>query len=239
MKIFVLSKNRVPANVNFCIAYHGFREMGFEVKLFETRGELLGASKQDIVVGYVDTCRFQMERYHVPIEEIDYPLELQKYLGRKIWKSSLNKINSNPDLWPVFIKPLKDKDFTGVAVKSPKDLIGCGDEFDKEIYCSEVVDFLAEWRVFVRYGKILDIRRYKGSYNCIPDYNLMEQAISETTLPNGCAVDFGLTKDGRTLLIEVNDGYALGNYGLFYIDYAKLISARWSQIMGFKDECNF
>ena len=68
---------------------------------------------------------------------------------------------------------------------------------------------------------------------------MIEQAISESNLPNGCAVDFGLTKDGRTLLIEVNDGYALGSYGLFYIDYAKLISARWAQIMGFEDECNF
>ncbi len=28
------------------------------------------------------------------------------------------------------------------------------------------------------------------------------------------SMDFGLTDDGRTLLIEVNDGYSIGCYGL-------------------------
>ncbi|MBQ8961536.1 MAG: hypothetical protein IJ071_10060 [Ruminococcus sp.] len=41
------------------------------------------------------------------------------------------------------------------------------------------------------------------------------------------------------MLIEVNDGYALGCYGLFYIDYAKLLSARWAELTGTEDECAF
>ncbi len=36
----------------------------------------------------------------------------------------------------------------------------------------------------------------------------------------------------QSLLIEVNDGYALGSYGLFYPDYAKLLSARWAELIG-------
>lgn len=44
---------------------------------------------------------------------------------------------------------------------------------------------------------------------------------------------------GRTLLIEVNDGYALGCYGLFYLDYAKLLSARWAELTKTVDECAF
>ena len=48
-----------------------------------------------------------------------------------------------------------------------------------------------------------------------------------------------ITDDNRTLLIEVNDGYALGCYGLFYIDYAKLLSARWAELTGTEDECAF
>jgi succinate-acetate transporter protein len=40
----------------------------------------------------------------------------------------------------------------------------------------------------------------------------------------------------KTLLIEVNDGYALGSYGLFYIDYAKILAARWAELTGTKDE---
>ena len=36
-----------------------------------------------------------------------------------------------------------------------------------------------------------------------------------------------------------NDAYALGNYGLPHIKYAKLISARWSQLLDRKDEYKF
>lgn len=52
-------------------------------------------------------------------------------------------------------------------------------------------------------------------------------------------MDFGLTDDGRTLMIEVNDGYALGCYGLLYVNYAKLLSARWAELTNTKDECAF
>ncbi|WP_238996654.1 ATP-grasp domain-containing protein [Paenibacillus pinistramenti] len=57
--------------------------------------------------------------------------------------------------------------------------------------------------------------------------------------PNGYAVDIGLTDKGETLLIEVNDGYALGQYGLNTLDYAKLLSARWSELTNTIDGCNF
>ena len=42
-------------------------------------------------------------------------------------------------------------------------------------------------------------------------------------------MDFDLAYDGSTLLTEVNDGYSIGCYGLEPIDYAKLLSARWTE----------
>ena len=36
-------------------------------------------------------------------------------------------------------------------------------------------------------------------------------------------------------LIEVNDGYSIGSYGLFPADYARLLSSRWAQMTGAKD----
>lgn len=172
---------------------------------------------------------------------MDYPVELKKYLGRKIWQTKMNEVNNNPDCWPVFVKPIEDKQFTGVVVRSPKDLIGCGIEgVNQDVYCSEIVKFVAEWRCFVRYGHILSVRPYKGDWRKHYDYRVIENAVKEfTSAPAGYAIDFGLTDDGRTLLIEVNDGYALGCYGLFYIDYAKLLSARWDELTGTEDECAF
>ncbi|MGL5804285.1 MAG: ATP-grasp domain-containing protein, partial [Xenococcaceae cyanobacterium] len=57
--------------------------------------------------------------------------------------------------------------------------------------------------------------------------------------PKTYASDFGVTETGKTLLVEVNNGYSLGSYGLFYLDYAKFLSAKWSEMTGAEDYCNF
>lgn len=54
-------------------------------------------------------------------------------------------------------------------------------------------------------------------------------------MPAGCALDFGITDDGQTLLIEFNDGFSLGNYGVEPTLYAILLTARWAEINGTED----
>ena len=242
MKVFIQSyESGIPHNYNFMNAYQGFDEMGIEVIPFHDKETLKGSNREDVVVGYVGTVRSRLADFGIITPEMDYPPELQKYLERKIWQTKMNEVSNNPDCWPVFVKPLEDKQFTGVVVRSPKDLIGCGIQgVNQDVYCSEIVDFKAEWRCFVRYGHILSVRPYKGDWRKHYDYNVIENAVKEfSSAPAGYAIDFGITGDERTLLIEVNDGYALGCYGLFYLDYAKLLSARWAELTGTEDECAF
>ena len=238
MKVYIQSyKNSIPHNYNFMNAYQGFDEMGFEIIHFHDQHELCESKPEDVVVGYVGTVRSRLHDLGITAPEMDYPDELRQYLGRKVWRAKMNEVNNNPDCWPVFVKPLEDKQFTGVVVRSVKDLIGCGIQgVNQDVYCSEIVDFIAEWRCFVRYGTILSVRPYKGDWRAHFDAKVIENAVNAfTSAPHGYAIDFGLTRDGRTLLIEVNDGYALGCYGLFSIDYAKLLSARWSELTGTTD----
>ena len=127
MKVYIQADKRsIPHNYNFMCAYQGFYEMGFETILFNDAEQLLESSKEDIVVGYVDTVRSRLADFEIVTPEIDYPDELQKYLGRKIWKTKMSAVNNFPERWPVFVKPIEDKQFTGVVVRSTKDLIGCG-----------------------------------------------------------------------------------------------------------------
>ncbi|RGS52466.1 DUF4343 domain-containing protein [Olsenella sp. AF21-51] len=72
------------------------------------------------------------------------------------------------------------------------------------------------------------------------EQGVIEQAIAayDSALA-GYAADFGVTSDGRTLLVEVNDGYSLGPYGLWPELYAQLLSARWAQMVGTNDPCDF
>lgn len=242
MRVYIRkSFNNEIANHNFYAAFDGFKQMGFEIKYFKNINELSYHEKEDIVISYVDDVRNILLRHGIITPEIDYPSELREYLGRKIWKSKLSEIINNPENWNIFIKPIEGKKFTGVVVRSIKDFVGCGTNGeDTDILCSEVVNFVAEWRCFVRYGKILDIRRYKGDWRIHFDYKVVEEVVAKfTSAPNGYAVDFGLTDKGETLLIEVNDGYSLGYYGLFDLDYAKLLAARWAELTNTVDECDF
>lgn len=117
-------------------------------------------------------------------------------------------------------------------------MVGCGCcEDDYEVLCSESVDFVAEWRVFVRYGKVLDVRPYKGDWKAHYDPSIIENAIKDyVTAPHAYGIDFGVTSDGKTLLVEVNEGYALGCYDLFPHLYAKFLITRWAELTGMLDE---
>ncbi|WP_251178624.1 ATP-grasp domain-containing protein [Adlercreutzia agrestimuris] len=140
--------------------------------------------------------------------------------------------------WPLFVKPLSEKHFDDRVVTCIADLNGCG--FNKEnlpVFCSEPVNFQAGWRCFVRYGKILDVRPYRGDWRCHYDPRIIESALAAyTEAPAGYGADFGVTADGRTLLVEINDGYALGSYGLQQNLYAQLLCTRWSRLMNTPDE---
>ena len=242
MKVYIqANRDNFPANYNFYQAYLGFHEMGMETVFFHTYEELQKSSREDIVVGFVEAVRMRLNDFSITAPEMDYPDELAGYLGRRVWHSHIETISSHPEMWPVFVKPVEDKKFTGVVVRSPRDLIGCGTEGeDPEVICSEVVRFIREWRVFVRYGRILDVRPYRGDWHVSYDAGTIERAVSEfRSAPAGYAIDFGVTEDGRTLLLEVNDGYALGSYGLYYPEYAKLLSARWAELTGTEDACDF
>lgn len=108
------------------------------------------------------------------------------------------------------------------------------------MYCSEVKNIITEWRCFVRYGKILDIRRYKGELGKIYSLKTVRDMVQAyIDAPAAYSLDIGLTENNETIIVEVNDGYSLGSYGLDPLLYAKLLSARWAELTGTEDECAF
>lgn len=124
------------------------------------------------------------------------------------------------------------KVFTGRVVNGTHDLIGIGLPFDYPIWISEVVEFIAEWRCFVLDGRVLDVRPYTGDYHAQFDPSVIDKAIScWKDAPIAYGLDIGVTSDGRTLVVEVNDGYALGNYGLSPLNSINFHKARWKEMV--------
>lgn len=223
-------------SVNFFVAYQGFKELGCEIIPYLNVADI-DPTREDVVVDYVDQTRHIFQRLDREFPEISYPEELTPYLGRALWTTTVDAISNNPVLWPVFIKPKGLKVFTGRVIRSLHDFRATRQvEEDTPIWASTPVEFVAEWRCFIRYGNVIDMRRYSGIWYANPDTRLISRAAKDyTSAPAGCSLDFGLTREGQTLLVEVNEGYSLGAYGLFPLNYAKLLTARWSQIMGVED----
>lgn len=230
----------IPETGTDYTAWQGFQALGFRSIFFQAEEELANCRPDDLIVGRVSTINRKMNSYGIQIPEYDYPEELEEYLGRRVWTDTLDAVLSRRESWPVFVKPVKDKAFTGFRLRSERDIPRMRQtRMDEPVLCSELVDFRAEWRAFVRYGRVWDVRPYRGDWKCYFDADLLEQAVNKyKNAPAGYAMDIGVTEDGRTLLVEINDGYALGCYGADPVEYAKLLSARWCELAGIRDECD-
>ena len=187
---------------------------------------------------------------------MSYPVELFPLLGRNVASTTLGAVRGAPKQ-DVFIKPQSIKTFNGFVWRPGATDI---DEHDQEqlalmarlpdefpVWVCEPIEFLCEWRYYVRHGYIVGASRYDpdGAESApTPSVRTVMDAVERMSLsssdsgssrsspPAGYALDFGVTKNGRTLLVEANDGWALGYYGtgIAAVDYLKLLWARWQQI---------
>jgi hypothetical protein len=78
---------------------------------------------------------------------------------------------------------------------------------------------------------LIGFRHYYGDFRLAVDFDKVENALHDwISKPIGCSMDWGVTDDGRTLLIEVNEGHSLGCYGLAPHLYAPLLIDRWLEM---------
>lgn len=241
MRAYIQSdKNGDFYNVNAFIANEGFASLGWETIKYTHAEEIAGNNPEDVVVGGIGNVRKRLELLGFSRNqgEIDYPESLSNYLGRKVWTTTIRELMEHPEQWNVFIKP-KDttKKFAGKVVREYRDFIGLDDDREETaVWCSEIVDFVTEWRCFIRYGQILDVRPYKGAWDSRLDLSIARNAMKDfSDAPAAYGMDFGIDGDGKLKLVEINDGHSLGTYGISSLNYAKFLSARWAELTGTTD----
>ena len=220
------------------VAFMGCEELQIPIEKFDLKDiGTLDIKKDTIVLGGVTAVRHALTILNiVPPPPIDIPDELNLYTRRDM-KTGTIKHFMEHGKFPLFVKPTKPKLFTGMVVSSPDELSFlsaldlAADE--SNIITSSVVNFVAEFRVFVIDKKIVDCRRYSGNFEVNPDFDFIRATIaSYSTQPIAYAIDFGVTDEDVIMLIEVNDGYSIGSYGLSHRDYVRLCMLRWNQIVG-------
>jgi len=232
----------------------------------------------DLVVGNFDWTRLALKQLKLSMPTPpDYPDCLKHLLHRRVWESTLGgvqkflKIPENKST-QVFLKPaLSAKAFA--AIVEPRDRMldtlingipGCLDGLPAStpVLCSELVDMIVEYRVYVVDGTIRSICQYRGTPTPIssssgsidptsPKLNIEVVNKAVQTLSKnpegqdltGYGMDFAVIKDKKqdgvlvdtytTCLVEVNDGFSLGRYeGISGKDYTDLLIARWARLVG-------
>lgn len=221
-------------NVDGFTASEGFRALGYEVRTFMSGDlETLPLDPEGIVVGHIATVWRALARLGVPQPPyLLTPEPLKPFLGRDEWTTTLGEVRRLERV-PVFIKPLeRGKTFSGHVVGAFRDLLETSAwPDDLPVLAQTPVDFRGEWRVFVLRGEVLGVGHYRGDPLAFPDARVVRSALAAyTQAPVGYALDVGVTGDGQTLLVELNDGYALGCYGLPVHRYVRLLEARWDEL---------
>ena len=237
MPVYVLRPDDTVFSINRQAALVGFSLRGEEVRLFDPdEFDDLSLTPADTVVGGVGFVRRAFERIGFDVPALDSaPAPLAAFTGRRIWRAPIIEARRAVERGEtLFVKPLPAqlKLFTGQPLRAFSDLLSTAHLDDALIVeCAELTPFISESRAFVLNGKIVDLRHYKGDPLVFPNAERLRAAVAAYQgAPAGYALDVGVAEDGRTLLVEVNDGYAVGAYGLPPIVYASLIAARWDQI---------
>jgi hypothetical protein len=226
---------------NSYIAWRGFYERGFQIGFFtfaELKDGTVDLAPKHLIVGGAGAMVFALAKLGVNLPVIDdLPESLAFLRGRRIWTSTMGQIRSVSDnmLAPVFVKPLRElKAFSGRLVGSFRDILSTAHLPDEmEVLVSEVVNFVAEWRFFVQTGEVIGAGCYRGDPRQFIDRTCLDAAIATwgSAAPSAYGIDLGVTDDGRTLLVEVNDGFSIGCMGLKPMAYSLFLQTRWLELV--------
>lgn len=237
-----VDKSNQMINTNVYIAYDGFKQLGEEIRTFQNVKDIRDNVAEDIIVGGIHDARYILDQLGKAYPTLEYPSSIRGYLGRNIWVDTLGNIMSDNSKRGIFIKPVEGgKLFTGTVINTEADFRACvGAQPDTEVWCSEAVNFVSEYRCFIRYGEVVDIKHYRGDRCIVPSKEVLENVIKDYVgAPKAYTIDLGITDDERTLLVEVNEGYSVGAYGLESTAYAKVLATRWAELTETEDQFNW
>lgn len=238
-KIFVQLKNGLPINADIQNAIDGFEYLGYDVIGFTLEDILTGKmdyrAKNNPFVGSIDgmTMLFKsLGKYPAPI---DFPESVlaSGLINRKIASMKLHDFidafkRTNK---PMFVKPKQTKLFDGVLISKQEHLSYLKLENCDVLVC-EPIEILSEHRVYVYNKKAIYSSNYSGDFRISPNFDYVDKLIDTyNDQPIAYTIDVAILKDGSTTVIEFNDFWAIGSYGLYCINYAQMLLDRYFEII--------
>lgn len=230
MKVYYKTENRIPMD-NFCSdAAIGAREHGIDnVYPFENVDDV-PFDIHTIVISSVEDSQKWLGFKVNPIND-NWATDFKK---RDIQYKTINEIDESE--YPCFIKPAEDiKAFTGIIVNNIKEANLFTMNYNAKVEVQKpIYDIESEYRVYVHRDRgILGVKHYLGNpFKALDEkfVNEVHKVAKANLTEHSYSLDFGIRENGENFLIEVNDGWAIGNYGLSPYDYYSFVKARWLQL---------
>ena len=231
------SERKIPHHFDCACAMYGAmaKQMPYRLTSFEDiqTGKLDTLIKNNLFIGSVEFMREVFNR--VGIKDARVPKNSNREHEVITLKEAQDRASGGEKL---FIKPLQIKLFTGLVLDGC--VYSCLEELPEDTKVMAYPPFeheiLSEWRVYVHNNKVVDATNYSGDPFLSPDEsfcNQLAEKVSET-FPRAYTMDVAIFGDecfGMNLLVEYNDMWAIGNYGMDNTMYLRLLRDRYFEIM--------
>lgn len=229
------AQKTLPHHFDCASALYGAIDSAIDYRLvpFEeiASGKFDALIKQNLFVGSVEFMREVFKRVGI----IDVRLPENSNRGCKIITLfEAHEIVSKGE--KIFIKPVEIKLFTGLVLDGMtytclRDLPGttkvmCYNPFEGDV--------LSEWRIYIDKNKIIDSKNYSGDFTLNPDYGYINAVIESNKnlgFSSTYIIDIGILDSELNVVIEYNDAWAIGNYGVPNDLYVKMLRNRYFDII--------
>lgn len=250
--ILVQSDNerKLPHHFDAASAMYGAIEMGENYRLtsFEEiqSGKLNNLLRLNTAVGSTD---FMNEVFkQLGIEDVRLPSNSDRQCEFITLGEAQARVAAGEKL---FVKPVSIKLFSGLVLDgmTHTSLAGVPENTQVMVYKPFEEKLKAEWRVYVRRNQIVDARNYSGDLFTVPDEKYLNEVIekNKADFPTAYTIDIGIfgspviapiVHKGWNILagitnivVEFNDMWAIGNYGMPNDTYLSMLKERYFEIV--------
>ena len=226
------SERKLPHNFDAACVLYGAIENAEDVRLTSIdeilSGKFDSLIRNRLMAGSVDFMQAVFNRAGIIVPSIHT-------LNQNYTETSLSEVRSkiqSGEEW--FIKPLSAKLFTGMVFNATtiSQLKASAD--DMKVLISKPFEsrILNEVRCYVHNNVIVDARNYAGDFRITHDWSWADRMVKDMKdAPIAYTMDIAAFENGENTIVEFNDMWAIGNYGIDNSTYFQLLKARYFEIM--------
>lgn len=227
------SERTMPHHFDCAAALYGAIDNCQDWRL--TSYEEVSSGKFDLLIRnklFVGSTEFMTEVFkRVGISDVRVPRNSNRDVEFITLGEAHNRVANGSKL---FVKPIEIKLFTGLILDGmkysslekldPQTMVMAYKPFESKI--------LSEWRIYIHRNQMVDSRNYSGDFTINPDYNYVKSVISQNNdFPCAYTIDVGILESGENVVVEFNDMWAIGNYGMPNDIYLRLLKDRYFEII--------